>query len=267
MKGICIIDGCDKPTVAKGYCNTHYHRLKYGKNKPLSPIKVIEKQTHCSVEGCTGKHIGYGFCYAHYERFKKHGDPLVHIPVKKRATLRAVCRVEGCDRKTKANGHCDAHHKRWLQTGDVQAHIPLRDFITKECRVVGCYDEKKALGLCEKHYQKFKLYNDPTCGVERKKATLGSRTLDKTGYVLVYIKGDKRRGKWVREHRYVMEQSIGRSLTAREFVHHKNGNKEDNYLENLELWSRAHPSGQRVRDLIHWAKTILNEYGNDETKF
>ncbi|GAB3640203.1 HNH endonuclease [Spirosoma arcticum] len=267
MKGTCAIEACDRQVVAKGYCNTHYHRFKYAKDKSLTPINVIEKRTHCTVEGCTGKHIGHGFCYAHYERFKKHADPLSHIPVKKKAITKVTCHVEGCGRKTKANGNCDAHHKRWLQTGNVQAHIPLRDFTTKECRVAGCYEEKKALGLCEKHYQKFKLYKDPTCGVERKKANLGSQTVDKTGYVLVYVKGIKNRGKWVREHRYVMEQVIGRLLTTREFVHHRNGDREDNRSENLELWSKSHPSGQRVSDLISWAKTILSQYGDDEAKF
>jgi hypothetical protein len=40
---------------------------------------------------------------------------------------------------------------------------------------------------------------------------------------------------WILEHRYVMEQHIGRYLTTQEAVHHINGNRKDNRLENLRL--------------------------------
>jgi len=44
-----------------------------------------------------------------------------------------------------------------------------------------------------------------------------------------------KKGRYIAEHRYVLEQKIGRLLTKNEIAHHINGNKEDNRQENLEL--------------------------------
>jgi hypothetical protein len=60
-----------------------------------------------------------------------------------------------------------------------------------------------------------------------------------------------------------MAEYLGRPLRRDENVHHINGDRTDNRIGNLELWSRSQPSGKRVEDLLEYAQVILDRYGEE----
>ena len=129
----------------------------------------------------------------------------------------------------------------------------------KKCSVENCENKYHAKGYCQRHYIKMKA-GRKIKGPDAH-APNGSGCIDSRGYKKITVNG-----KATTEHRMVMENYIGRKLLNSESVHHKNGDRLDNRIENLELWSRYQPNGQRVNDKISWAKEILTTYTdyNDE---
>lgn len=95
------------------------------------------------------------------------------------------------------------------------------------------------------------------------KGPKGLGYLNKKGYLLVTWK-DPKDGKTKRkyQHHLVMMHTLGRQLEKFERVHHKNGIRNDNRIENLELWSVTQPYGQRVEDMISFCKDYLEKYGH-----
>lgn len=87
--------------------------------------------------------------------------------------------------------------------------------------------------------------------------------INKLGYRILSLRlneGDTRK-KEIREHSWIMSQYLGRPLYKHENIHHKNGIRDDNRIENLELWSKSQPPGQRVEDKLKWCVEFAAQYG------
>lgn len=96
----------------------------------------------------------------------------------------------------------------------------------------------------------------------------GGRYLNSQGYVILtdhtHPNSDPQHRLF--EHHKVMSEIIGRPVRTKEgeSVHHKNGIKDDNRPENLELWTSFQPSGQRVIDLIDYCEKFLMKYAPEK---
>lgn len=106
-----------------------------------------------------------------------------------------------------------------------------------------------------------------SCGCYLRKKGLAWRAVTPQGYILIRRPEhpNARSNGSIFEHTFVMSEHLGRPLLSTENVHHINGQRDDNRLQNLELWSTSQPAGQRVEDKIAWARSFLAEYDHLNT--
>ena len=176
----------------------------------------------------------------------------------------SICTVNDCNRPIHGNGLCNAHSQRLLKHGDVRAHVPIQQRSSDPlCTVEDCGKKRVAHGLCSSHNWRMKKYGSTELPEKPKKAP--TRRVTKFGYRVVYIPDHPMANSagTVAEHRLVMAQSLGRNLRDDENVHHINGDRLDNRLDNLELWSKSQPAGQRIEDKVAWAVEMISLYRPD----
>ena len=213
----CKADQCvEEARAAKGFCQTHYMAARRGRLdwetgeelRPLMRVPSYGEGARCRAEGCLRRPRADGMCPMHYQRVRQHPElPATETLVRGQKPLytdTARCIVVGCDQRPVNRWMCSKHAQQ---------------------RMAGIIDE-----------QGNQLRALQTRGRRRQRDRWIGGTRD--GYILrVAPEGHPhaRVNGTILEHRLVMEQVLGRFLEDWEIVHHKDGNRQHNDWENLEL--------------------------------
>ncbi len=201
----------------------------------------------CSIEGCVKPVIAKALCGTHYAGLRRTGT--TDHP---QAAPLVTCAVSDCDKAAAAKGYCKTHYLWWWKTGEPDPQR-RRQMPERGRAYEGCDSTHYVGGYCRKHKRRIDKHGSADIVKVGARPRTGSITSQ--GYLAVTV-GDSGFPP-VLEHRHVMSLALGRPLLPEENVHHLNGDRADNRLENLKLWSKFQPPGKRVSDKVIWASDLL----------
>lgn len=135
-------------------------------------------------------------------------------------------------------------------------------YCSKECSNIALKKGKmkECLNCKKEFYTTRNNFCSKNCAYEYKKKNYKHKLYLENGYEIRYINGYNKKGN-VKNHRYIMEQYLGRKLKENEVVHHKDENKLNNDISNLEVMTRSeHSKLHRLKEINNGKKLFEYKY-------